>query len=109
MNLNRENEYNEEGFDIEGDEIAKIYALADMKEQEKKWAQEKAQLFYKDFEDLDINSAVRGIVQLIKKNEISKEATLTLFDNLIEVFEEVEEYEKCHKCNEIKKGVDAKI
>lgn len=109
MNLDRENEYNEEGFDIEGDEIAKMYALADMKEQEKKWAQEKAQLFYKDFEDLDINSAVRGIVQLIKKNEITKEATLTLFDNLIEVFEELEEYEKCHKCNQIKKGVDAKI
>lgn len=109
MNLDRENEYNEEGFDIEGDEIAKIYALADMNEYEKKWAQEKAQLFYKDFEDLDINSAVRGIVQLIKKNEITKEATLTLFDNLIEVFEELEEYEKCHKCNQIKKGVDAKI
>jgi hypothetical protein len=109
MNLNRENEYNDEDFDIEGNEIAKIYALADMKEQEKKWAQEKAQLFYKDFEDLDINSAVRGIIQLIKNNEITKEATLTLFSNLIEVFEEVEEYEKCHKCNEIKKGVDAKI
>jgi hypothetical protein len=109
MNLNRENEYNGDDFDVEGDEIAKIYALADMKEHEKKWAQEKAQLFYKDFEDLDINSAIRGIIQLIKKKEITKEATLALFINLIEVFEEVEEYEKCHKCNEIKKGVDAKI
>lgn len=109
MNLNRENEYNGDDFDVEGDEIAKIYALADMKEQEKNWAQEKAQLFYKDFEDLDINSAIRGIIQLIKKKEITKEATLDLFSNLIEVFEEVEEYEKCHKCNEIKKGVDAKI
>lgn len=109
MNLNRENEYNGDDFDVEGDEIAKIYALADMKEQEKNWAQEKAQLFYKDFEDLDINSAIRGIIQLIKKKEITKEATLALFNNLIEVFEEVEEYEKCHKCNEIKKGVDAKI
>lgn len=108
MNMNRE-EFNPEEFDIEGDEIAKMYAIADMKEEQKRWANERAQTFYQDFESLDINAATVAVVHLIKNKELTKKVVNELFDNMIEVFAEVEEYEKCHKCNQIKIGVNAKV
>jgi hypothetical protein len=100
---------NIEEFDIEGDEIAKIYAIADMKEEQKRWENEKAQIFYQDFESLDINAATTAVIHLIKNGEITKDKVNELFDNMIKVFDEVEEYEKCHKCNQIKIGVNATI
>lgn len=106
--MNRE-EFNPEEFDIEGDEIAKMYAIADMKEEQKRWANEKAQTFYQDFESLDVNAATVAVVHLIKNKEITKKHVNDLFDNMISIFEEGEEYEKCHKCNQIKKGVNATI
>ena len=102
-------EFNPDEFDIEGDEIAKMYAIADMKEEQKKWASEKAHTFYQDFESLDVKAATIAVTHLIKKGEITKKHVNELFDNMIEIFEESEEYEKCHKCNQIKKSVNAKI
>jgi hypothetical protein len=106
--MNKE-EFNPEEFDIEGDEIAKMYAIADMKEEQKRWANKKAQTFYQDFESLDVEAAIVAVSHLIKNKEITKKQVNELFDNMIEVFEESEEYEKCHKCNQIKKGVNATI
>jgi|688.fasta_scaffold671743_2 hypothetical protein len=106
--MNRE-EFNSEEFDIEGDEIAKMYAIADMKEERKRWANEKAQTFYQDFESLDVEAAIVAVAHLIRNKEITKKHVTELFDNMIEIFEEGEEYEKCLKCNQIKKGVNAKV
>ena len=39
---------------IEMDEIAKLNAMADMKEEHEIWAREQANKFYDDFESLDI-------------------------------------------------------
>lgn len=104
----------EEDFDpknhgIEEDEIAKIYAMRDMEYENKKWLRDQANDFYKDFENLDVNTSISEIYSLIKNKELTLSSVNLLLDNMILIFEESEEYERCHFCNQIKKGLNAKI
>lgn len=111
LNLNDDpnDDFNPEDHGIEMDEIAKMYAIADMKESKRAWAISQAELFYKDFENLSVPNAVKTIISLVRKNELSKENVNTMLNNMILVFQEIEEYEKCHVCLQIKNGVNAGI
>ena len=84
------------------DEIAKIYAQKDMESQKQEWAREQALKFYDDFETLDINEAVLQINCLIADKTLTTKAVNNMIDNMIKIFVEMEEYEKCHVCNQIK-------
>jgi len=103
-NLNPDDGFDPEDF--ENNEIAKAYAIADMKEDHKKWAYNQAIKFYSDFENLNIKDSVKRVNKLIKNRDVKKLDAIQMFDNLIKIFEEHEEYEKCHICNQIKKGID---
>ena len=101
----------DDGFDpndhgIEMDEIAKLHAMADMKSDQEIWAREQANKFYNDFESLDINDAISAVNNLLKNNVLNINQVNTMLDNMISVFQIDEEYERCHVCNEIKKGLD---
>ena len=101
----------EDGFDpqdhnIEMDEIAKLHAMADMKEDQEIWAREQANKFYNDFETLDIKESILAVTSLIKTKVLNINQVNTMLDNMIEVFSQDEEYEKCHTVNEIKKGLN---
>jgi hypothetical protein len=109
FNLNSNDDFNPEDHGIEMDEIAQMYAMADMKEEHKAWAKEQAEKFYKDFETLDIPDAVSAVITLIKSKSVTLDQTNTMLDNMIQVFQEYEEYERCHVCLEIKKGINARI
>ena len=109
FNTNPDDEFNPEDHGIEMDEIAQMYAMADMKDDHRKWAKEQAENFYQDFESLDIPTAVSSVITLIKSKSVTLEQTNTLLDNMIQIFEEDEEYERCHVCLEIKKGINAKV
>jgi hypothetical protein len=105
------NQNPDDGFDpndhgIEMDEIAKLHAMADMKGDQEIWARKQANKFFDDFEGLDIKDSVLAVSSLIKTKALDIEQVNTLLDNMIEVFLEDEEFEKCHVCNEIKKGVN---
>lgn len=104
-----EEDFNPEEHDIELDEVAKMYAEQDMKEEGREWAREQATRFYRDFEKLDIDQAITAVYALIKSGEISLPEVVTMLDNMISVFEEDEDYEKCHVCKGIKSGVNAKF
>ncbi|MBC8397001.1 MAG: hypothetical protein H8E16_07870 [Flavobacteriales bacterium] len=104
------NQNPDDGFDpndhgIEMDEIAKLHAMADMKEDQEIWAREQANKFYNDFETLDIKESILAVTSLIKTKVLNIDQVNTMLDNMIEVFSQDEEYEKCHICNEIKKGL----
>ena len=108
------NQNPDDGFDpndhgIEMDEIAKLHAMADMKEEQEIWAREQANKFYNDFESLNISDAILAVGSLIKNKALNIKQVNTMLDNMIEVFKGDEEYEKCHVCNEIKKGLNAKF
>jgi len=105
------NQNPDDGFDpndhgIEMDEIAKLHAMADMKEDQEIWARKQANKFYNDFESLDIPESVLAVNSLIKTKVLSIDQVNTMLNNMIEVFLTDEEYEKCHVCNEIKKGLE---
>ena len=105
------NQNPEDGFDpndhgIEMDEIAKLHAMADMKEDQEIWAREQANKFYNDFETLDIKESILAVTSLIKTKVLNINQVNTMLDNMIEVFSQDEEYEKCHTVNEIKKGLN---
>ena len=102
-----EEDFNPEDHGIDSDEIAKIYAMQDMEEENKRWLREQANDFYNDFDDLDVDESIKEIKALVTADEISLESVILLLDNMISVFEEDEEYEKCHVCNQIKKGINA--
>jgi hypothetical protein len=102
-------EFNPEDHDIELDEIAKMHAERDMEEERKEWLREQANRFYDDFATLNIPQAVIAVMTLIRAGELSHAEVVTMLDNMIEVFEESEEYEKCHTCKLIKEGVNAKV
>jgi len=102
-----EEDFNPDDHGIDSDEIAKIYAIQDMEEENKKWLREQANDFYNDFDDLDVDESIKEIKALVTDGEISLESVNLLLDNMIIVFEEDEEYEKCHVCNQIKKGINA--
>ena len=91
------------------DEMAKMYAEQDMAEEQKEWAREQANRFYRDFEKLDISQAITAVYALVKSGELDLTEVTTMLDNMIQVFEEDEEYEKCHVCKQIKIGVNAKV
>jgi hypothetical protein len=104
-----EDNFNPEDHGIEMDEIAKIHAMNDMKEEQKRWAIKKALELYEDFSHLDAIDATKAVYALIKSGALTFEQVNGMFDNMISVFEETEEYEKCHKCLLIKVGVEEKI
>mgnify|MGYP003634223318 CR=1 FL=1 len=101
----------DDGFDpndhgIEMDEIAKLHAMADMNGDQEIWAREQANKFYNDFEGLDIEDSVLAVNSLIKTKALDIMQVNTMLDNMIRVFLLDEEFEKCHVCNEIKKGLN---
>ena len=61
LNQNPNDGFDPNDHDIEMDEIAKLYAMADMKEDQELWAREQANKFYNDFEGLDIKSKANAI------------------------------------------------
>jgi len=100
-----DDEFNPNDHDIETDEIAELYAISDMKEDQEIWAREQANKFYNDFGSLNISDAVIAVNGLIRNKILDIKQVNTLLDNMIEVFLADEEYEKCQVCNEIKKGL----
>jgi len=105
------NQNPEDGFDpndhgIEMNEIAKLHAMADMKGDQEIWAREQANKFFNNFEGLDIKDSVLAVSSLIKTKALDIKQVNTMLDNMIEVFLQDEEFEKCHVCNEIKKGLN---
>lgn len=109
MNTNDWEFNNDDDSEFEDDEIAKIYAQKDMESQKKEWAREQALKFYNDFETLDINEAVLQINCLIADKTLTKKAVDNMIDNMIKIFVEMEEYEKCHICNQIKQKFHDRI
>lgn len=106
FNTNPDDGFNSEDHGIEMDEIAQMYAMADMEENQKLWAKEQAEKFYEDFDRLNIEESVKAVKDLINDKSITLEKTITLLDNMIQVFQEYEEYEKCHVCLKIKEGIN---
>jgi len=104
-NSDPEDGFNPEDHGVEMDEIAKMYAVADMENEQKIWARKQAEKFYGDFESLSTKEAILSVKALIKAGTVTKDDAITLMDNMIQVFEETEDYEKCHVCLKIKKGI----
>jgi len=109
LNQDPSDGFDPEDHDIGMDEIAKLYAIADMKEDQEIWAREQANKFYNDFDGLDISNAILAVGSLIENKTLDLSQVNTMLDNMIEVFQQDEDYEKCHVCNKIKKGLSAKI
>jgi hypothetical protein len=105
LNQDSDDDFNPEDHNIEMDEIAKMYAIEDMKESQREWAREQAEKFYKDFEDLDIEIEIHSIKKLIKTKDVSKDQVITMLNNMISIFQNDEEYERCHICLQIKNGL----
>ena len=106
LNQNPDDGFDPNDHEIEMDEIAKLHAMADMKEDQEIWAREQANKFYNDFEALNINDSILAVSSLIKTKVLSINQVNTMLDNMIAVFSQDEEYEKCHICNQIKKGLN---
>lgn len=102
-------EFNPEDHSVEMDEIARMYAERDMEQEKKEWAREQANRFYADFATLDIKNSIKAVMGLIRDGELTPREVNDMLDNMIGIFEEEEEYEKCHVCKQIKTGVNAKI
>jgi hypothetical protein len=109
FNMDPNDGFNPEDHGIEMDEIAKMYAIADMKETQKDWARSQAELFYKDFETLNISTSVDSIIKMINSNELELSNVNKMLDNMITIFQETEDYEKCHICLQIKNGINDRI
>ena len=109
LNQDPDDGFNPNDHDIEMDEIAKLHAMADMKEEQEIWARQQAERFCNDFESLDISEAIIAVGSLIRNKALDLKQVNTMLDNMIEIFERDEEYERCHVCNEIKKGLNAKF
>lgn len=106
-NSDPEDGFNPQDHEIEMDEIAKMYAMADMKEEQRSWAKTQAEKFYSDFENLSIEEAVIAVNALISTGDVTLTEANTLLDNMIQVFQDDEEYERCHVCLQIKNGINA--
>ena len=102
-------QFDPEEHGVELDEIARMYAERDMEDDKKSWAREQANRFYADFATLDIPNSILAIYDLITKKELTLPEVNEMVDNMITIFEEDEEYEKCHVCKQIKTGLNAKI
>ena len=96
LNQNPDDGFNPNDHGIEMDEIAKLQAMADMKEEQEIWAREQANKFYNDFDNLDISDAILAVSSLIKNKALNIKQVNTMLNNMIEVFQMDEEYEKCH-------------
>ena len=105
LNQNPEDGFNPNDHDIEMGEIAKLHAMADMKEDQELWARERANKFYNDFQGLDIADSIIAVDSLIKTKVLNIDKVNVMLENMIRVFSMDEEYEKCHIFNEIKKGL----
>ena len=91
--------------DLDGNDIAKIYAERDMENYKKKWLKEKADLHYSDFKNLSIDAAVIAINFAIENSDVTRESSIELLENLIEIYKEYEEYERCSKLDNILKKI----
>jgi len=109
INNMMEDDFNPEDHGIELDEVARMYAERDMEDEKREWAREQANRFYRDFERLDTDQAITAVYALVKSGELKLPEVISMLDNMIAVFEEDEEYEKCHTCKSIKIGVHAKF
>lgn len=109
FNVDPNDNFNPEDHGIEMDDIAKMYAMNDMRDSNYEWAKNKANIFYKDFENLNISKSITAVKALISLNEIQLEEVNIMLDNMIQLFQDSEEYEKCHKCLQIKHGINDKI
>lgn len=109
LNTDPDDGFNPENHDIEMDEIAKIYALADMRDSHERIAKEKAEIFYKDFENVNVDNSITAVLSMINSKELNLSDVNLMLDNMINIFQESEEYEKCHLCLQIKIGINAKI
>ncbi len=107
LNPDSDDNFNPEDHGIEMDEIAKMYAKQDMEENQRLWAREQADKFYKDFENLNIKQSIKAVHVLIDNGTIDLPSANSLFDNMISVYEQYEEYERCHICLQIKTGINA--
>jgi hypothetical protein len=102
-------EFNPNDHDIEMDEIAKMHASADMKEHENIWLRDKADYFYIDFIKIGTPESISCILSMIESREIKLVKINDMLDNMIHIFQENEEYEKCDICLQIKTGVNDKF
>jgi hypothetical protein len=109
FNMDPNDGFNPEDHDIEMDEISKMYAMSDMKESQEDWARERAELFYSDFSSLDIPASVSAVISMINAGEFNLTDVNTMLDNMIYIFQNDEEYEKCNICLKIKNGINDKI
>ena len=96
LNQNSDDEFNPNDHDIELDEIAKLYAISDMKEDQEIWAREQANKFYNDFDGLDITDAVIAVNSLIKNKILDIKQVTTLLDNMIEIYNQQPFYLKMY-------------
>lgn len=96
-------EYSEDNI---SDEMSQIHAEYDMKQERQIWLLNKANEFYADFNSVDISTSINSVQYLIDEGEISIEVAVETLDNMISLFVDVEEYEKCDVCNKIKKGIE---
>lgn len=103
---NYNDDFDPEDHGIENDEIAKIYAEADMKDEKLRWIEKRAEEHYEDFKNLSVSGAIQRINDLISSDSISSDSARIFLDNLIKVFSEKEEYEKCSICLKIKNGIN---
>lgn len=109
FNLNPNDGFNPEDHGIEMDEIAKMHAIADMKESQQHWARKQAETFYEDFKTLDVSFSIKTILKMIHSKELELSNVNLMLDNMISIFQETEEYEKCHICLKIKEGLNDSI
>ena len=92
------NQNPDDGFDpndhgIEMDEIAKLYAMEDMKEDHEIWARQQANKFYNDFESLDVSDAILAVSSLIKTKVLNIDQVNTMLNNMIKIYEQDEEFD----------------
>jgi hypothetical protein len=106
FNLDPEDGFDPQDHNIEMDEIAKMYAIADMEDEQKTWAKKQAEKFYSDFDSLSVEESILAVKSLIKNEGVTLSEANTLLDNMIQVFQDDEEYEKCHICLQIKNGIN---
>lgn len=106
FNLDPDDGFNPEHHDVEMDEIAKIYAMSDMKKEQYDWARAQADAYYTDFANIDVKVAISSILTMIKTKRLTLASVNAMLNNMITLFQETEEYERCHVCLQIKTGIN---
>jgi hypothetical protein len=104
-----DDDFDPEDFGMDPDEMGKLYAIEDMKSDKKAWAVEQAYKFYDDFDSLDVDQVVKNLHGLIKDGTLRDSQINVMLENMITVFTELEEYEKCHICHQIKIKFDDRV